>query len=130
MRVLIHSWKIPVLSNKGKVSCSRKQPSSIWWNSNSWLTNHESDVLPTDPRQPLWVSCMPDPLIKLCKTLLFLSKQLCNIIVQGKNTYKLSKKSENTRKRSWVNTIFLVHLFIFHISKESWVSEFAQPGSH
>ena len=40
----IHSWNQPVLSNKGEVSCSRKQR-GLWSDSNSWPTHYKSDAL-------------------------------------------------------------------------------------
>ena len=47
----ICSWNQPVLSNKGKVSCTRKQR-GLWWGSNPRPPQYESDVQSTAPRRP------------------------------------------------------------------------------
>ena len=53
----ICSGNQPVLSKKGKVSCSRKQQ-GLSWGSNPRPPHYESDVQPTAPRRPLTKSGM------------------------------------------------------------------------
>ena len=52
----IHSWTQSVLSNEGKVSCSRKQKEPLMEPGTHDLQvsmDYESDALPTVPRRPL-----------------------------------------------------------------------------